>query len=156
MKNRKNKIAALTLAASMLLSATGCTPIKRTISNENKIVYSGSVNSEDLENLYVVEINDLKKEKQLYLTKKIQLLGGSYRFNLLGTETIILELTKEKEIITSYGKIENIISFSQFIATYGEIKEYYNAEEIINIFEAAKKDYEELMKNDNVKKLELK
>ena len=156
MKNRKNKIVALTLAASMLLSATGCTPIKRTISNENKIVYSGSVNSEDLENLYIVEINDLKKEKQLYLTTKIQLFGGGYRFNLLGTETIILELTKEKEIITSYGKIENIISFSQFVTLYSEIKEKYSAEEILGIFECVKEDYDELIDKEEVKKLELK
>lgn len=156
MTERKKKILSLLVSSSILIGITGCMPIRRTINDEDKIVYSGSINSEDVENLYVVEIIDLKNEKQLYLTRKVQLLGGSYRFNLLGTETKILELNEEKEVITNYGEIKNIVSFNQFITTFAEVKENYKAEEIIKIFESAKKDYDEIIKNEKVKKLELK
>jgi len=156
MTERKKKLLSLLVSSFVIFNLTGCSTISRRNNAVNEIVYSGSISLDAVKNLYIVEISDLKNEKKLYLTKRVNLFGGGSKFNLLGTENIILELSGEKEIITNYGEVKNIFSFPQFVTTYTEFKQSYEANEIIEIFECVKKDYDELIKNDKVKKLELK
>lgn len=156
MTERKKKLLSLLVSSTLLFNLVGCSSITRKTNAVNEIVYTGNISFEALENLYVVEIIDLKNHKQLYLTEKVSMFGGGFKFKILGTQNIILEINKENNLITNYGKVENIVSFPQFIITYTELKETYNADEITKIFESVKEEYDEIIKNDNIKKLKLK
>lgn len=166
MTDLKRRIAALSLVASLLISTTGCNKnsIERKIDNENKITYTGEVNLKGINNLYIVVLRDINNERKFYLTKRsVDHLFNDcdYEYLFLGTKD---ELTDEfSEYKTSYGTVENIIPFSQFLPIYttnltnnDEIKDKYSAQDILDIFDCIKKDYDELIKNVNVKKLELK
>ena len=162
----RKRIAALSVAASLLIGANGCSKnnIKRNIDENNNISYTGEVNLKGLNDLYIVEIVNVNKERKLYLTKRSIdnfFDDFDYEYLLFGMKD---ELTDSYHDYTSnYGTVENIIPFNQFLSIYaskitntGEFKEKYTAEEILDIFDYIKKDYEEIMKNDNVKKLNLK
>lgn len=166
MTDLKKRIAALSLAASLLISATGCSnnSIKRKLDNNNKITYSGEANLKGINNLYIVVLTDINNERMFYLTERSIdnfFNGFEYEYLLLGTSD---ELTDQFcGYTTSYGKVENIIPFSQFLPVYArnlinndEFKDKYSAEDILSIFECIKEDYEDLIQNENVKKLELK
>ena len=163
----RKRIAALTIAASMLIGTTGCSQnsIWRSIDALNKATYEGDINLEGLDYLYIIEIKDLKGNKDLYLTKRDSLKNilGGYKYKILGT-SILLTQSDDANVYTSdLGEVINVIPFKQFWAVYynevtqsDEIVYWYSAQEIIDIYELVKKDYDKLMTNENVKKLELK
>lgn len=159
MTERKKKLISLILSTSFLFGLSGCGTkgIEKSVDENNNIVYSGELSLKDMNNIYVVEIINVNNERDLYLTIK----GVDNLFNGFQDQYICYGLNDEitdqcNNYVSSYGEVENIIPFNQFLPIYSEVKKEYTAEEIYGVFECIKKDYEELMKNDKVKKLELK
>ena len=168
MMERKKKLLSLLLTSSLVFSITGCN--KNTeeiiIKKDNNITNNGKIDIRNLEryygnmdNFFIVVIKNLKNETELYLTNSEYINGVSYRpsfeqYEIIGTNINITTSLNNYE--SNYGKVLEILPFKQFIPLYCDIKDVYKAEEIVEIFESLKKDYNELIKNENVKKLELK
>ena len=156
----RKRIAALSLATSMLIGTTGCSSntIKKTIDKSGVETYSGEITLSSIDNLYIIEIKNLSDETQLYLTREALEVKGDFssynEYIILGTN---IELTHElKGYNCDYGEVINVVPLKQFISSYVELKETYTAEEIVNIFESIKDDYNNLITKEDVKKLELK
>ena len=158
MKENRKRLFSLLTATTILLSTTGCNSIEKNEDENNNVTYSGKISLDGLDRLHIVEIKNLKGENKLYLTEKYRLYSryspSYYYFEIFGTD---IELTNDSNgYECDYGNVLHIIPYEQFITSYIELKDNYTAEEIINVFESIKKDYDELIKNDKVKKLELK
>jgi len=167
MTERKKKILSLLVSTSLMLGTTGCSEIdiERNIDSNKVATYEGNINLDSMNYLYVIEIKDLNENKELYLThcKGLEKLTGGYKYKILGTSIILAESDNMNAYTSELGEVINVIPFKQFWATYlnevrksNEITNYYSAQEIFDIFELVKTNYDELIKNDKVKKLELK
>ena len=160
MTERKKKLLSLLVSTSIFFSLTSCgtntNSIKRQYNDKKEIIYRGKISYIKLKNVYIVEIEKLDGTKELYLTYE-SIIGVDFNvyktYELLGT---YIEITNSNEYKSSYGKVINVIPFEQFVSTYSDIKEIYTGEDLISIFDNVKKDYDELIKNKTVKKLELK
>lgn len=156
MTERKKKIASLILASSLLISATGCTRsnIKQNIDENKNITYSGDIDYDKLKYLYIVEITNVVGERKLYLT--IEEGGLNFVFYALGTKNIVSKSVENS--VSSLGIVTNILEFQQFIPAYleSDVKDTYSAEEIIDVFQKVKDNYDEILENENIKKLRLK
>ena len=163
----KKRIAALSVAATLLVGTTGCSynSIERIIDSQNNATYEGDIDLEGIDHLYIIEIKDLNDNKKLYLANRnsFENFKGGYKYKILGTSLLLAQSDNVNVYTSDLGEVINVVPFKQFWATYhnevkqnDEITRYYSAQEIIDIFEFVKRDYDKLLKNEKVKKLELK
>ena len=161
MTEKKKKIAALTLATSMLISTIGCSKkeVNSLNTNNSNLTQTNNIKLDNLDNYFIVELTNLNNEKLIYLTtKKVIVQVYTYpkiEYKIINKDITIAQMLKS-EYTSEYGEIINIIPIKQFISIYTELKESYTEEEIYKVFESVKKDYDKLIKNEKVKKLKLK
>ena len=160
MTERKKRILSLLVSSTILFSLTGCSKSVVNDNNNDSINYIEEIDLDNLGNYFIVEIKNLKDEKVLYCAKKDRIYSRwstvNSEFKLLDNDVIIAKEFLLNSYSSEYGEVTNVIPIKQFVSLYAELKEKYTEEEIIKVFESVKIDYDELMKNDNVKKLELK
>lgn len=154
-KNTKNygkKIAALSIAGFMTASVSGCCEdtIKYKINegtNQEKLV--GVANLESIKFYYIIEMQNIDESTTLYLVKN----NGSYK--IIGTDIQIINSYNKS---STFGTFVQAIPLSYYIPCYSEVKNYYSAEELLEIFEKIKEDWPNYNDkiNDNVKILKMK
>ena len=161
MKITKKELLSLLLTGTLVISTSGCikNTIKRRTDVNKEIVYVGEINDSGLEYLYIFEIEDISNNRELYLAS----YDGLIKYYLLGTSSVIANKIKTgensliitKEINSEYGKVINAYKFKQFIPLYSQINDIYTADDIIEVFNKVKEDYDVLINKQNIKKLEL-
>lgn len=161
MTERKKKILSLLVSASLLFGLTGCSKsVDSTKVNDSNTNYIEEVDLNNLDKYFIVELKNLKDENVLFCVRREKIYGRwsaiDSEFKLLDNDVIIVKEFSLHSYSSEYGEIINIIPLKQFVTLYTELKEKYTEEEIKNIFESVKKDYDKLIKNEKVKKLELK
>lgn len=161
MTERKKKILSLLISASILFSVTGCSKsVDKTKVNDSNTNHSEEIDLNHLDKYFIVEIKNLKDENVLYYAKRDRIYRRwsaiDSEFKLLNNDVVIVKEFSLHSYSSEYGEIINIVPLKQFISLYSELKENYTEEEIVSIFESVKTDYDKLIKNKNIKKLELK
>jgi len=158
---RKKKILSLLVSVSILFGLTGCSKsVDKNKVNDGNTNYIEGIDLNNLSNYFIVEIKNLKDENVLYYAKRERIYRRwsaiDSEFKLLKNDVVIVKEFSLHSYSSEYGEIINIVPLKQFISLYTEIKEKYTEEELNSVFESVKNDYDKLIVNDNVKKLELK
>ena len=155
------KIAALTLISTMIASCginKENIEIKQKNNKESKLLEKVT----SINNIYIVEIKDIQDNSKIYLAKHytISSQNTNYEeFRLLNNDNIrIASNRNSNQFISNYGEYVKNIRINKFLSYYDiDIKEFYSTEEIFDIFEKIKQDYDKfpLEKFDNVNQKKL-
>ena len=168
MKEINKKIAALALAGFMMGTTGGCEnknsvdPIEYAVNveNDNRTIgcVEGDATLEQLENYYIVEVEDFEGQQKFYLCYMIEekptpTTHRHYNYYISGSELLLTSFDALNKIYKcNYGNVIDAVHFIQYVKKYSTIKEKYKFNEIEDIYSKI----EEKNKNTNVKKYTLK
>lgn len=143
MNDLKKRLLSLAVAG-FILGSTGCSknenPIRYEINSEtNQSELVGSLTLEQLEDYFIIEVNDFENQKQFYLVKRDKLFNSravsEYNYRIIGTDVILASRKiNSKKYTCDYGEVVNEVSFIQYIQKYSSIKGSYDAKEINEIY----------------------
>lgn len=145
MTERKKKIIALSIAASLMAGLSSCKKqeLDLKINNETKQEeLIGLLYENDLDYCYIVETNELNIRKLYFVFDKTR------------TETNIIDIVKM--LCNTDAEIISILPFEYFVDLFGEEKNVYTTNDINMILHEIEKEYSDIKKDEEVKKLELK
>ncbi|MBQ7140368.1 MAG: hypothetical protein IJO32_02570 [Bacilli bacterium] len=143
MNDLKKRLLSLTIAGFMI-GTSGCSK------NDDRVRYE--VNSEtnqselvdwltlkELEDYYIIEVNDFENQKQYYLTKQSVTTHNyqidEYIYKIIGSDVILANRKiNSKKYTCNYGEVINEVNFIQYIQKYSTIKGSYDAKEINEIY----------------------
>lgn len=143
MNDLKRRLLSIALA-SFMVSTSGCSknenPIRYEINEQtNQSELVGTLTLEELENYFIIEVNDFEGQKQFYLTKRSEVSFNrkmnEYNYRIIGSDVILANRKiNSKKYTCNYGEVVNDVNFIQYIQKYGSIKGSYDAKEINEIY----------------------
>lgn len=165
----KNKIAALTLAATMLTSASGCgnsNKLKYQYNEETKqYEYLGEITYDELRKVYVVELKDASDTSKIVIGKKQTTVAGDDKESVyykLGTDVYFLEIGNysiyegckkvgtKTTIECSGGTYKSESRITDYMLYYDiPIKDKYSGKEILDLTQKIYSDYKLFETDEN-------
>ena len=154
MDNNKKNMLTLLLTGILIISASGCSRKDKIgkFYNEltNVTMYKGSIRYNNLNRLYIAQIETVNDEYKYHLLRTDDFYTGNYRD--LDTDKIIIEENSDR-IYTSYGTLKSLIPIKEYIIENMGIQEDYDLDDIRNIVKSIIYNYKN--KTSNLKGLTL-
>ena len=148
MKKNKKEILSLLLAATLMISASGCSRKDKLGKYYNETtnvnMYKGSIRYKNLNNLYIAQIETVSGDYRYHLLRRDFFKSGDFRD--LDNDKIIIEKNSE-HIYTAYGTLKSLIPIKEYIIEDMGIQDEYDLEYIRNVVTSIVNDYENKTKN---------
>lgn len=146
-KRRKQRITALTLAATLFLS--GCGEDKNSsfelVENENNEIVAmedSYIDNKYISEYYVLEVyNKIKNENEIYIvSKKVVASRGYHYYGYLDIFTNV-EIVNNKEKAEDMFDLVKVTSLKDYIISFGLEQLKYSYDDMKNIYESIKENY---------------
>lgn len=136
--NIKQRIAALTLATTMLLSGCGNDSFKLTENENNELVAVDDTYIDDIRGYYVVEVyNKITKQNEIFIGKNT----GNFVDGRRGYRDIFTNLQVSVNAETSIFEYVKQTNLSNYIVSLEMGQAKYSYDDMKNIYEAIKEIY---------------